>query len=156
MISDTILFGFSLIDTGAVLFLLIYFVLTLSDLECDYINAQQCCSKLNIWSIPKISAHSIILLLLLFSGHWILFLVNLPFVGYLIYEFLTIPKGNMGIYDPAEIYNRGQIKKHMSLCLIYLGFYLIIFFIYLYNFIRALLKDDPIKRQDDDEIITDL
>ena len=25
----------------------VYFIITLSDLECDYINARQCCSKLN-------------------------------------------------------------------------------------------------------------
>ncbi|CRK93609.1 CLUMA_CG007139, isoform A [Clunio marinus] len=155
MISDTILFSFTLIDTGAVLFLLIYFVLILSDLECDYINAQQCCSRLNFWTIPKISAHVVVTLLLLITGHYWLLLVNLPFVGYLIYEYWTVPRGNMGIFDPAEIHNRGQIKKHMSSCMIFLGFYLIIFFIYLYNMIRALLRDDPIKRIDDDEIITD-
>ena len=173
MISDTVLFGITLIDTGAVLFLLIYFVsfasalnvcinssinvkyifpqvLILSDLECDYINAQQCCSKLNFWSIPKVAAHVLVTFLLLITGHFWLFLVNVPFVGYLIYEYYTIPRGNMGIFDPAEIHvsllvtlirkfnrnyfqNRGQIKKHMSSCMIFLGFYLLIFFIYLYK-----------------------
>jgi protein cornichon len=79
-------------------------VLTLSDLECDYLNAQQCCSKLNIWSIPKITAHAVIVILLLFTGHWILFLVNIPFLGFLIYDLWRVPRGNLGIYDPAEIY----------------------------------------------------
>lgn len=48
--SDGLLFAFALIDTGATIFLLVYFVITLSDLECDYLNAQQCCSKLNMVS----------------------------------------------------------------------------------------------------------
>jgi protein cornichon len=82
----------------------IFQVLILSDLECDYINAQQCCSKLNFWSIPKVSAHVLVTLLLLITGHWILFLVNVPFVGYLLWEYRTIPRGNIGIFDPAEIH----------------------------------------------------
>ena len=40
--------------------------------------------------------------------------------------------GNIGVFDPAEIYNRGMIKRHLRETMIYLGFYLIIFFMYLY------------------------
>lgn len=187
MIADDFMFGFLLVDTGLVVFLLIYYVsrwfslkfspqhsdiffpsrtflqvLILSDLECDYLNAQQCCSKLNFWTIPKVTAHVITAALLLFSGHWILFLVNMPFLGYLLYEWWTVPKGNMGIYDPCEIHvswyivvctdvcsvfsiyafysiaylqNRGQIKTHMTLCIVFIGFYLLIFFVYLYKWV---------------------
>ena len=44
---DILLFSFCLLDTGCLLFILIYFIITLSDLECDYLNAQECCAKLN-------------------------------------------------------------------------------------------------------------
>ena len=44
---DIFLFSFCLLDTGGLIFILIYFIITLSDLECDYLNAQECCSKLN-------------------------------------------------------------------------------------------------------------
>lgn len=81
-------------------------VLILSDLECDYINAQQCCARLNFWTIPKITAHVIVVFFLLITGHWVLFLVNTPFLGYLIYEYWTVPRGNMGVFDPAEIHVR--------------------------------------------------
>jgi hypothetical protein len=37
-----------------------------------------------------------------------LFLVNVPFVGYLLYEYYAIPRGNIGIFDPAEIHVSGQ------------------------------------------------
>uniref|UniRef100_A0A672K7S2 Uncharacterized protein n=1 Tax=Sinocyclocheilus grahami TaxID=75366 RepID=A0A672K7S2_SINGR len=37
----------SLVDCCALIFLSVYFIITLSDLECDYINARSCCSKLN-------------------------------------------------------------------------------------------------------------
>ena len=48
--SDIFLFTFVLLDTGGLIFLLIYFIITLSDLECDYLNAQECCAKLNFVS----------------------------------------------------------------------------------------------------------
>lgn len=150
MVSDPYLFTFSLIDTGAVLFLLVYFVITLSDLECDYLNAQQCCSKLNVWVLPKLTAHGCVTLLLLLHAHWILTVANLPLAVWLSYEYFTVPTGNTGVFDPTEIHNRGQLKKHMRDCMIYLGYYLIFFFIYLYCLIISLLQGDPLPRNDND------
>ncbi|XP_012286210.1 protein cornichon homolog 4 [Orussus abietinus] len=143
MISEPLLFALALVDTGVVLFMLVYFVITLSDLECDYLNARQCCSKLNQWVVPKLVAHTFLVLVLLLYGQWILTLGNLPMIIWLFYEYFTVPKGNMGIYDPTEIHNRGQLKRHIRDCMIYLGHYLIFFFIYLYGMIIALLKGDP-------------
>ncbi|XP_018336228.1 protein cornichon homolog 4 [Agrilus planipennis] len=148
--SDPFVFSFALIDSGAVLFLLIYFVITLSDLECDYLNAQQCCSKLNVWIMPKLIAHVFLQSLLLLHGHWLLMLANIPMTAWLAYEILKVPKGNLGVYDPTEIHNRGQLKKHMRDCMIYVGYYMLFFFIYLYCMIVSLLKDNPIKQKDDE------
>lgn len=220
MFPDPLLFTFALLDTGVLLFLLVYFVsffglltpdrpskiliiqfyhislttnirkqfirqvIILSDVECDYLNAQQCCSKLNFWVIPKMMAHGFLTLAILVTGHYWLFLCNLPMLGWSAYELYTLPSGNMGVYDPTEIHNRGMIKKHLRDCMIYLGYFLISFFIYLYwyvchcllrllfilNFliysksdmffpfrlINALLKGDPIRRHEDGEIITEL
>ncbi|XP_074103372.1 cornichon-like protein [Cotesia typhae] len=152
ILSESLLFAFALLDTGVVLFLLVYFVIALSDLECDYLNAQQCCSRLNKWIIPKIAAHSFLDFLMLIHGQWLLALVNLPMTMWLCYEYFTIPRGNLGVFDPTEIHNRGQLKKHNRDCMIYLGYNLIFFFIYLYCLIIALLRGDPINRKDDDVI----
>lgn len=107
-------------------------VITLSDLECDYLNAQQCCAKLNFWVSPKFFFHAFLVFILLITGNWLLVLANAPMIGWLGYEIYKIPRGNSGVYEPTEIYNRGMVKKHLRDCMIYLGFYLIIFFIYLY------------------------
>ncbi|KAL1140026.1 hypothetical protein AAG570_007003 [Ranatra chinensis] len=107
-------------------------VITLSDLECDYLNARQCCTKLNIWVIPKLIAHAVLIPAFLFYGYWLLALINLPILGWMTFEFLTVPSGNTGVFDPTEIYNRGQLKRHMRQCMIFLGWYLISFFIYMY------------------------
>ena len=53
--SDIFLFICCLLDTGGLVFILIYFIITLSDLECDYLNAQECCGKLNF--VSKIRCH---------------------------------------------------------------------------------------------------
>ncbi|XP_043802157.1 protein cornichon homolog 4 isoform X2 [Apis laboriosa] len=133
LISEPLLFVLALIDTGSVLFLLVYF----------------CCSKLNTWVVPKLIAHLFLECLLLTHGQLILFLVNLPMTLWLVYEYSGVPSGNMGVYDPTEIHNRGQLKRHTRDCMIYLGYYLIFFFIYLYCMIIALLKGDPINRNED-------
>lgn len=148
LISEPLLFAVALIDTGSVLFLLVYFVITLSDLECDYLNAQQCCSKLNTWVVPKMVAHSVLEFLLITHGQLILGLINLPLTLWLFYEYFGVPSGNMGVYDPTEIHNRGQLRRHMRDCMVYLGYYLVFFFIYLYCMIIALLKGDPINRNE--------
>lgn len=107
-------------------------MITLSDVECDYLNAQQCCANLNFWVLPKVGTHAVFTFLLLCTGHWYLLLANVPVVAWQIRELYQLPIGNMGIYDPTEIHNRGMVKKHLKVCMIYLGFYLIMFFIYVY------------------------
>lgn len=155
-------------------------MITLSDFECDYLNAQQCCSKLNFWMLPKFIFHAILVFIFLVTGHWVVFILNLPFITYLGYELYKVPPGNSGVYEPTEIYNRDKIKRYLRDCMIYLGFYLIIFFIYLYwyakmgkihfsyssgwltkfiiffSFITSLLKGDPIRRHEAEEIISEM
>lgn len=154
--AENLVFFVALIDTCAVLFILVYYIITLSDLECDYLNAQECCEKLNYWILPKYIAHSSITVLFLLHGQVILFLLNLPLLVWLTYEYFTIPQGNIGKYDPAEILNRGQLRKHSKEIMINVVYYLIFFFIYLYCFILALLKGDLNNQASDEEIVTEI
>ncbi|TKC42492.1 hypothetical protein EI555_001510 [Monodon monoceros] len=160
---EAVVFVFSLLDCCALIFLSVYFVslpeagggrpgalhpreqagggpgwgpgqiITLSDLECDYINARSCCSKLNKWVIPELVGHTIVTVLMLISLHWFIFLLNLPVATWNIYRFVMVPSGNMGVFDPTEIHNRGQLKSHMKEAMIKLGFHLLCFFMYLYR-----------------------
>ncbi|XP_022184517.2 protein cornichon homolog 4 [Nilaparvata lugens] len=69
-------------------------------------------------------------------------------MAWMIYEYVSVPQGNIGVYDPFQIYNRGQLKKHMRDCVIYLGWYLIAFFVYLYCLIIAMLNENPLEKRD--------
>ncbi|XP_052593795.1 protein cornichon homolog 4 isoform X3 [Peromyscus californicus insignis] len=83
---EAVVFLFSLLDCCALIFLSVYFIITLSDLECDYINARSCCSKLNKWVIPELIGHTIVTVLMLVSLHWFIFLLNLPVATWNIYR----------------------------------------------------------------------
>lgn len=149
IVPESLIFCMAILDTGALLFLLIYYEIVFSDLECDYLNAQECCSKLNLWVSTKLFAHIFLTLLLLLNGSWILVICNLPMTIWLLYDILKVPQGNIGLYDPTEIHNRGQLSKYMRNCLICIVFYLIFFFVYLYCLMISLLKGNPINRQEE-------
>nr|XP_033792019.1 protein cornichon homolog 4 [Geotrypetes seraphini] len=138
---EAVVFIFSLIDCCVLIFLAVYFIITLSDLECDYINARSCCSKLNKWVLPELIGHTAVTVLMLISLHWFILLLNLPVATWNIYRFIMVPSGNLGVFDPTEIHNRGQLKAHMKEAMIKLGFHLLCFFIYLYSMILALIND---------------
>lgn len=52
-------------------------------------------------------------------------------------RYVKVPMGNMGVFDPTEIHNRGQLKSHMKEAMIKLGYHLLCFFIYLYRYTSA-------------------
>jgi hypothetical protein len=138
--SEGWLLAFSLVDGLCLLFLSVHSIITLSDLECDYINAKICCSKLNLCVIPEIVAHVILMLAVLIAGHWLLFLLNVPLLAWHLYRYLLKPSGNLGVFDPAEIYNRHLLKSYMKESLVKLGYHLVFFFLYLYSMIVAMIS----------------
>ncbi|XP_074753395.1 protein cornichon homolog 4 isoform X2 [Athene noctua] len=85
---ESVVFIFSLINCCALIFLSVYFIITLSDLECDYINARSCCSKLNKWVVPEVIGHAVVTVLMLISLHWFIFLLNLPVATWNIYSMI--------------------------------------------------------------------
>ncbi|XP_032145270.1 protein cornichon homolog 4 isoform X2 [Cebus imitator] len=93
------------------------------------------------WVIPELIGHTIVTVLMLISLHWFIFLLNFPVATWNIYRYIMVPSGNMGVFDPTEIHNRGQLKSHMKEAMIKLGFHLLCFFMYLYSMILALIND---------------
>ena len=139
LLSDTYLFIFSLVDAAGLLFLTVFFIINLSDLECDYINATVCCERLNKFIIPEIIAMLYFPVMFFIHFHWIYFVLTLPMSAWLIYRYLNKPSGNVGIYDPAEIHNRSELKGFLKEAMVKLGFHLISFFLYLYSMISVLI-----------------
>lgn len=139
---ETLLLCFCLVITGILLFISIYFIITLSDLECDYLNPQECCEKLNFCIIPRLTIQMILDIIFFIAHSWILLMLNVTFTAWLFYEKFSVPRDSLGIYDPIEIHNRGQIKKNMRNSICVCGFYLLNFFFTMYAAIVSLLKSD--------------
>ncbi|XP_033053447.1 protein cornichon homolog 4 isoform X2 [Trachypithecus francoisi] len=130
---EAVVFVFSLLDCCALIFLSVYFV-SLPEAGGSLAGGLR-------WVIPELIGHTIVTVLMLISLHWFIFLLNLPVATWNIYRYIMVPSGNMGVFDPTEIHNRGQLKSHMKEAMIKLGFHLLCFFMYLYSMILALIND---------------
>ena len=103
-------------------------------------------------------------------------LLNMPMAIWLSYELQRQPRDSLGVYDPIDIHSRGLLKVHLRNCMIYLGYYFVMFFVAMYwlvsstielfiwmnivflfyfSLISSLIKGDPIKRHEEGEFITE-
>lgn len=57
-------------------------LMCLSDLEFDYINPFDSSSRINSFIIPEFVIHGILSCVYLLTGHWLLFLLNVPLTYY--------------------------------------------------------------------------
>ncbi|KAJ3345566.1 hypothetical protein HDU91_007305 [Kappamyces sp. JEL0680] len=109
-------------------------IIMFSDLECDYINPIDLCSKLNQFVIPDHALHGLLWVLFLLNGCWVDMLLNTPL---LLWHAHKIYSGTHK-YDATEIFRTITSQKRESF--VKLGFYLICFFFYLYRMIESLVS----------------
>lgn len=62
-------------------------VVSLVDLESDFINPTDMCKRTNQLVIPEYVAHGVLVIILLLSGFWIEFVVNVPILCYNLYRY---------------------------------------------------------------------
>jgi len=136
---DSSLFIFALVDCVALIGISVFNLINLSDLECDYINAANCCAKLNKIVLPELIFHGVVTLGMLYNWHAILFLLLLlPFL-YLLNRFVSVPVGNIGYYDPTQIHNRTFLKLSIRETMVKLFFYIGFFFVSMYSLVYSLI-----------------
>ncbi|KAG4098762.1 cornichon [Neocallimastix lanati (nom. inval.)] len=128
---EAFLFIFAAIISALLLFIMVYFIIMFSDLECDYINPIDLCTRLNEFVLPNYIAHAVLSLMFLFTGKWIIFLFNVPLLWYNIKRYLD----NKHLFDATEIFRTLSYDKKESF--IKLLFFFISFF--LCKFILQLL-----------------
>ncbi|KAB0376941.1 hypothetical protein FD755_011385 [Muntiacus reevesi] len=126
LISKSFLFSWFILDCLSGILIIVVFETSFCH-ECEYKPSQI------RWVIPELVGHTLVTVLMLISLHWFIFLLNLPVASWNIYRYIMVPSGNMGVFDPTEIHNRGQLKSHMKEAMIKLGFHLLCFFMYLYR-----------------------
>jgi len=113
----------------------VFELISFADLESDYINPIDLCSRINLFILPEVVVHCFLTLLFFLSGFWFEFILNVPLVAWHAYSFVN-KKLNL---DPTAIFSSLNDAKKVSY--VKLGFYMLSFFYYLYRLIYALVRD---------------
>ena len=113
----------------------VHFTILYADLEADYINPIELCSKVNQLIVPEAALHAILSILFLLNGYWFVFLLNLPILAYNINKIYNKTQ----LLDATEIFR--TLGKHKRESFMKLGFHLLMFFFYLYRMIMALIEN---------------
>lgn len=123
---DLILWLIAVISNIALLVLLIYQMICLSDLEADYMNPYETAANINSMVLPEFGLQAALCALFLVTGHFFMFLITLPVV---FYHARLFSRGEH-LVDVTEIFRALNLeKKHrfIKLCLYLLFFFLAIF-----------------------------
>ncbi|KAI8360856.1 cornichon [Choanephora cucurbitarum] len=136
MFGPTLLFLTAVVLAAILMFLMVFFVIMFSDLECDYINPIDLCNKLNQFVLPEMGLQAFVFSLFLVTGHWLPMLINLPVLVLNVQKVMN----NQHMYDATEIFR--TLSKHKKESFIKLAFYALCFFYYLYRMIVALIASD--------------
>ncbi len=120
------------------LFLTIYILMTLSDLESDYINSRDCCDKLNFWTRPRLFGLVLACFLPASGPQWLPAILVVPFAAWFGFRVHKIPQGNSGYYEPTEIRQRQLLRKSIRETVLYGIFHTIAFFTLLFLLVSRL------------------
>jgi len=124
-----------LLFTGSLILLHVYAIVSLGDLESDYLNPIDFCSRLNKFVIPEYAVQGILSVLLLLTGNYLDFLVNFIMLSYNGYQLYA----RKHLLDPTTIFNRLSHEKYKGI--FKLIFYMATFFLYLYRFIHLCVSE---------------
>ncbi|KAH6789543.1 Cornichon family protein [Perilla frutescens var. frutescens] len=96
----------------AIIGIILYQLMSLADLEYDYINPYDSASRINKAVLPEFVAQGVLCLLHLITGHWVMFLLCLPYAYYNI----TLYTRRQHFVDVTEIFNQLSWEKKVRLC----------------------------------------
>ncbi|XP_012073032.1 protein cornichon homolog 1 isoform X2 [Jatropha curcas] len=138
-----LLFWFLCLCTNfGLLAMLFYELLCLTDLEADQLNPFEATACINKWILPEFILQGVICVLLLLTGHWVIFLMEAPLTCYHVLLFMK----REHLIDITEVFrNLNSEKKYRF---IKLGIYL--FFFALFMFRITLIAFLFIRNEDDE------
>ncbi|KAJ1955681.1 hypothetical protein EC988_001749 [Linderina pennispora] len=135
MTYTALIYILALILAGILLFGAVYFVIMLTDLECDYINPIDLANNLNMYVMPEMGTQFALFFVFLLIGEWISMLLNLPLVAWNAVKVVN----NRQFYDATEVFR--TLGKHKRENFVKVAFYLLCFFYYLYSMIMTLVNE---------------
>merc|ERR1711871_447203 len=121
----------------ALLLSLMYKMITYTDLGADHINPRDYCKKVNRLVFWELGMHGLIMFLLLVSGHWVLFLLNCPYMGFNV----NLIRLNQHQAKPEKVFIPEPRKWEERKVIGGLVFCMVGFFLYLYSMVVALVSE---------------
>ncbi|GER31248.1 cornichon family protein [Striga asiatica] len=105
--ADLFAWLFSFFIVIALVGIILYQLMCLADLECDYINPYDSASRINKAVLPEFVTQGVLCLLHLITGHWTMFLLSVPYSYYNI----TLYFRRQHLVDVTEIFNQLPWEK---------------------------------------------
>lgn len=115
---------------------IIYQLISLADLEFDYINPYDSASRINRVVLPEFITQGVLCLLYLLTGHWVMALLSVPYLYYNIRLYMR----REHLIDVTEIFNMLNWEKKQRL--FKLGYLVFLLLISLFWMIWSALEDD--------------
>ncbi|XP_044504675.1 protein cornichon homolog 1-like isoform X1 [Mangifera indica] len=119
-----------------------YQLLCLVDLEGDQMNPFEASASINFWVVKEFLLYGVFSVLLLVTGHWLIFLITLPLAGY--HALLYMKRQHL--IDVTEVFRNLKVEKNLRL--FKLGFYVVFFVIVVFNL--AIATFEAVSGMDDD------
>lgn len=107
-----LLLGFIL--TILILAIEIFNMVTLTDLECDYLNTTTACKRLNSIVTVELISGLAYFLVLLTSNNFYLSIAGGIFFSVCLMKYLNKPKNQVHIYDSLSILNHNQLNHFLT------------------------------------------
>ncbi|XP_031102622.1 protein cornichon homolog 1 isoform X2 [Ipomoea triloba] len=124
----------------ALIALILYQIVCLSDLEADYMNPYESSSRINNVILKEYVLQGVFCILFLVTGHWFLFLLTVLPTYYNLKKFLS----RQHLIDVTEVFRAIDFEKKLRIAK--LAFYLIFFIVVIVRLvisvIRCLIDDE--------------
>ena len=125
----------AIVDAGLSLVVACYALLTLWDLQSDYLNSRACAQRLNGLVLPLAGLTSTLTLLLFLAGSYFLALFPLAQTLFVFYIRKTKTEG---VFDPTAIGQRGQLQVNLQVAGGHVVYQVVVFFVLMNKLISHL------------------
>ncbi|KAK9154938.1 hypothetical protein Sjap_002418 [Stephania japonica] len=136
---ELILWLISVFVVLALLGILLFQLVCISDLESDHVNAYDSSSRINAFVLVEFIMQGSLTVLYLLTWHWFMFLISAPLTYYHIKQYME----RKHLIYATEIF--GSIDKEKNRRIVKLGFYLVLLVILIFRLVLTLVAvlDEP-------------
>merc|ERR1712137_68426 len=106
------------------IFMTLFRLVSLIDLESDFINPVELCQKVNKLVIPEYIVHGSLVVFFLLTGYWVEMILNLPLLGYRLF----LMREQRHLLDPTRIFTQIDLEKKVGF--VVLLYYVLFLFYY--------------------------